>query len=418
MTTTDPASILQRLDADQRRELWASLALMHTPGIGLRRIRRLLSVFSSAFEAVSHPEKWRECCGIADEQRDLLMSGVWRKAAEAEWSSLKHSGCGVLLWTDPLYPPCLRELPDAPVRLYTLGSVELLRNPCVAIVGSRRCSARAGEMTSLLAHELSSSGITIVSGLALGIDYYAHRGALTGIGSTIAVLGAGLNILYPRQNEALRRSIEENGLILSEYAPDTLPIPQHFPVRNRIISGLSLGVAVMEAALKSGSLVTARLALDQNRAIYAAVGDPDDEGTAGNRALISQGALPLESAADILRDLQPQLSAFLKRTAGQETEDDMLLPPELHLSASLREEVKKPHRQKKPDDQVLLELEKAETAAEKIGIFLRACGPASADDICLHLRMNAVEVGMSLTMMQMSDTIRLLFDNRYEWIEQ
>ena len=151
----------------------------------------------------------------------------------------------VLLWTDSRYPALLKELPDAPIRLYCQGDMSLLGNPCVSIVGTRTCSREGIRAAQSIASGLAASGITVVSGLAIGIDKQAHLAALDLPGGTIAVLGAGSDVCYPKENDGLRRSIIQRGLLISEYAPGTLPDPRHFPIRNRIISGLSLGVVVV-----------------------------------------------------------------------------------------------------------------------------------------------------------------------------
>ena len=164
--------------------------------------------------------------------------------------------------------------------------MSLLGNPCVSIVGTRTCSREGIRAAQAIASGLAASGITVVSGLAIGIDKQAHLAALDLPGGTIAVLGAGPDVCYPKENDGLRRSIIQRGLLISEYAPGTLPDPRHFPIRNRIISGLSLGVVVVEAALRSGSLITARLALEQNRAVYAVPGGIGSKYAEGCQKLI------------------------------------------------------------------------------------------------------------------------------------
>ena len=232
-------------------------------------------------------------------------SEKWREPARKEWDATRKLAGTVLLWTDSRYPALLKDLPDAPIRLYCQGDMSLLGNPCVSIVGTRTCSREGIRAAQAIASGLAASGITVVSGLAIGIDKQAHLAALDLPGGTIAVLGAGPDVCYPKENDGLRRSIIQRGLLISEYAPGTLPDPRHFPIRNRIISGLSLGVVVVEAALRSGSLITARLALEQNRAVYAVpggIGSKYAEGCRSSSVMARNRSSPF---SDILSDLSP-----------------------------------------------------------------------------------------------------------------
>ncbi len=306
---------LGALDAASRAEFWAALALSHTTGIGPRNRKRLLDTFGSALEAVRHPEQWR-AAGLREELIHAFRSEKWREPARKEWNATRVLAGTVLLWTDPRYPARLRELPDAPVRLYCRGDLSLLANPCVSIVGTRLCSKDGIRSAQALAGGLAASGVTVVSGLAVGIDRQAHLAALDLPGGTIAVLGAGPDICYPKKNNELRQKIADKGLLISEYAPGTLPDPRHFPIRNRIISGLSFGVVVVEAALRSGSLITARLALEQNRTVYAVPGTIGSKYAEGCQKLIRDGAQPVFSCADILADLSPQLRDGLYGKGG------------------------------------------------------------------------------------------------------
>ena len=237
---------LGALDAASRAEFWAALALSHTDGLGARSRKRLLDAFGSAFEAVRRANGWREA-GLREDLIREFRSEKWREPARKEWDATRKLTGTVLLWTDSRYPALLKELPDAPIRLYCQGDMSLLGNPCVSIVGTRTCSREGIRAAQAIASGLAASGITVVSGLAIGIDKQAHLAALDLPGGTIAVLGAGSDVCYPKENDGLRRSIIQRGLLISEYAPGTLPDPRHFPIRNRIISGLSLGVVVVEA---------------------------------------------------------------------------------------------------------------------------------------------------------------------------
>ena len=299
-------SALGRLKETERTEYWASLALRHTPHLGARSIRRLLGYFGSAHEAIQRVESWPEA--EVDLRRAVgLRNDSWRSTARPEWDAAQQLPGSILLWTDPAYPPLLRELPDAPLMLYALGNVRLLAGPCLAVVGKRQCSPEGLRSATYFASSLAEAGVTIVSGLARGVDQAAHRAALGKPGGTIAVLGTGVDIPYPKGAEDLYQALREQDLIVSEFAPGTLPAPANFPIRNRIISGLSLGVLVTEAAPRSGSLITARLALEQNRSVYAVPGALGAQKSQGCQELIRQGAKSAFAASDIIEDMFPHL---------------------------------------------------------------------------------------------------------------
>jgi DNA processing protein len=214
-----------------------------------------------------------------------------------------RTGMGVLPWNDPRYPPALTTIEDGPPALWYRGRIEALEAPGVAIVGSRAASAAGMETAARLAADLAARGVCVVSGLARGIDSAAHRGALSA-GATVAVLGSGLDRIYPAEHRTLARQIESSGLLLSEYPPGTAPLPFHFPLRNRLISGLSLAVVVIEAAEKSGSLITAACALEQGREVMAVPGNVLGGRNTGGHALIRDGARIVESADDIVAELR------------------------------------------------------------------------------------------------------------------
>ena len=307
------------LDEAGRAELWAALALRHSPGIGPRTVRRLLAGFGSALSAVQAANgggrEWAQA-GVRPHMAAPVAEGRWRESARQEWDAVRGCRCAILLWTDPRYPARLREVPDAPAVLYCRGDASLLANHAVAVVGSR-LSSRAGRgVAADIAYSLSSAGVTVVSGLARGIDREAHVAALEEVGSTIGVLGTGIDVVYPPEHADVFERMESTGLLLSEYAPGTLPLPGHFPVRNRIISGLSVGVLVVEAAARSGSLITARLALEQGREVYAVPGPATAQYTCGCRGLIEQGARPVSTAEEMLADLAPVLGMELAALAA------------------------------------------------------------------------------------------------------
>lgn len=222
---------------------------------------------------------------------------------EEEWKKIKDSGIGVLSMDDPCYPSLLKETYLPPAVIYTDGEFreEELR---VAMVGSRKSTLYGHEAARKLAGELATMGITIVSGMAMGIDTKAHQGALDVGGRTVAVLGSGVDVCYPAQNRRLKENITRHGVVISEFPPGTTPIPQNFPQRNRIISGISLGTIVVEAMEKSGALITADFALEQGREVFAVPGNINSPYSRGCNRLIKQGAKLVETVDDILEELE------------------------------------------------------------------------------------------------------------------
>jgi len=225
---------------------------------------------------------------------------------------------------DERYPAWLRAIPDPPAVLYCDGQIELQDRQAVAIVGTRQATPYGLRITETLARELSQVGFTIVSGLARGIDAAAHRAALAAGGRTLAVLGCGLDVAYPSEHASLQAEITGSGAVLSEFAPGTPPRPSHFPQRNRIISGLSLGVVVVEADEHSGSLITARLALEQGREVFAVPGPIDAPLSRGPHGLIKQGAKLVETVDDIVEELLPQIER--PRRASKSSEKVLAVP--------------------------------------------------------------------------------------------
>ena len=229
-----------------------------------------------------------------------------RAVAEAVKAQDRAKALGLSLVTvaDDEYPGLLAQLPDPPLALWTVGSVSCLAQPAVAIVGSRNASPAGAETARRLARGLASAGLVVVSGLARGIDAAAHRGALDGRGPTVGVVGCGLDVTYPRDHGALAAEIRTSGCLVSELPPGTPPLPRHFPLRNRIISGLSSAVVVVEASERSGSLITARMALEQGRDVLAVPGNVVSGCHRGCHALIKDGARLVETVEDILEEIR------------------------------------------------------------------------------------------------------------------
>jgi DNA processing protein len=286
-------------------ELGAWLRLLETPGIGRDSARKLLSAFGSP-EAVfrANPDAWRHIVGetVADALGKPAPLLEALTAMTFEWLGAAPALRRVITLGDSIYPQALLETADPPLLLYAQGRAEQLLVPSMAIVGSRNPTPQGVDNARAFAEHLSQSGLAIVSGLALGVDAAAHEGALLGPSGTVAVVGTGLDQFYPKRNAKLAQRIATEALILSEYSLGTPPLPAHFPVRNRIIAGLTRGTLVVEAALQSGSLITARLAAEAGRDVYAIPGSIHSPQSRGCHALIKQGAKLVDKAEDILED--------------------------------------------------------------------------------------------------------------------
>ena len=279
---------------------WLQLTL--TPGLGPASLRALLQKYGLP-EAVLERRRTELAQHIPHEALAALDSQAVAAAVERaqQWASVP--GHHVITLADEAYPRGLRQIADPPALLYAIGQAALLRSPALAVVGSRNATAQGERNAESFARALSDAGLTIVSGLAMGIDAAAHRGGLAGAGSTIAVLGTGIDTVYPRRNTELAAQIAARGLLLSEFPLGTPPAAHNFPRRNRLISGLSQGCLVIEAALASGSLITARSAADQGREVFALPGSIHSPLSKGCHALIKAGAKLVESAEDVLAEL-------------------------------------------------------------------------------------------------------------------
>ena len=297
------------MSPDGRIQAWAALASIE--GLGASGLHALLSAFGSV-EAILEASVATVSLHIPAHLAEAIRAGGDRDAVAriVEWGA--QPGNHLLTWDDPRYPQALLQIGEAPPLLYYKGRTELLNSPSLAIVGSRNASPAGIRIAEDFAETLSSAGLTIVSGLALGIDAAAHRGGLRSgalAASTIAVIGTGIDRIYPAANKALAHQIAVNGGILSEFALGAPPAKAHFPQRNRLISGLAKGVLVVEAALESGSLITARLAGEQGREVFAIPGSIHSPFSKGCHKLIKQGAKLVESTQDILEELQISVKA-------------------------------------------------------------------------------------------------------------
>jgi DNA processing protein len=286
------------------------LTLYFTPGLGTAGCKKLVDWFGSPERALKASRKeLSELKGLREKGLDSLRDAEPRRAAEMELRRAHGLGLTIICLDDQEYPEWLRHIPNQPVILYIKGDPTALAEPGISIVGSRAASSYGLQMAETLARQLASQGITVISGLAQGIDSAAHRGALKGGGRTVGVLGCGLDLIYPPENRDLFEIIPTSGALVSEYPLGTRPDGFRFPARNRIISGLSRGVVVVEASMKSGSLITAELALEQGREVFAVPGRADSLKSAGCHHLLQQGAKLVISAADIVGEFGAMQSA-------------------------------------------------------------------------------------------------------------
>jgi DNA processing protein len=295
-------------------EFAAWFRLAETPGLSRAAARALLAAFGSPEAAVgAAPPQWRAVAGdaaasaLAATPVDLAA----RRDAAAAWRRADPAHHVVVLG-DPGYPTSLLGTADPPLMLYVQGEVRALQGDAIAVVGSRNPTAQGVDNAREFARFLSDAGLTVVSGLALGIDAAAHRGALAGATPTVAVVGTGVDRVYPSRHRDLAHRIAERGAIVSEFSPGMPPLKENFPQRNRIIAGLTRGTLVVEAALRSGSLITARLAAEAGREVFAVPGSIHAPQSRGCHWLIKQGAKLVDSAADILEELAPHAGPAAK----------------------------------------------------------------------------------------------------------
>jgi len=293
---------------DHIRDLAAWIDLSLVPGLGPANFRALLSAFGLPEKVLAAaPDQLRKV--VPGVLVNAIGNGNRSKDVQAALDWLAQPGNHVLTLADAAYPPRLFDLADPPPVLYVRGSLQLLAAPSIAIVGSRNATPGGIDNAERFARALSASGIAIVSGLALGIDAAAHRGALAGRGSTIAVMGTGMDTIYPKRNEKIGGEIAAGGAIISEFPLGTAPLAGNFPRRNRLIAGLCRGVLVVEAALASGSLITARLAAEIGRDVFAIPGSIHSPVSRGCHALIKQGAKLVESVEDVLEEAATDTSS-------------------------------------------------------------------------------------------------------------
>lgn len=362
------------------------IALNMTPGVGPRAAARLLERFGSAEGVFGALRSELERLRLRPEAVESIALRDRHEEAARELERVRElEGADVLVLDDGAYPQLLREIPDPPITLYVRGRwAECLEAPCVAIVGSRRSSTYGQNVALSLARDLASRGVTIVSGLARGIDAAAHRGALEASGRTVAVLGTGLDEVYPRDHRRLADEVlEKGGALVTQFPLGTPPVAENFPYRNRIISGLSLGVVVVEAAENSGSLITARLALEQGREVYAVPGNITSRNSFGSNYLIKgAGAKLVQAWQDVAAEFPPDIAAAL-------------LPPE----------PRKGSRRSDPDAALPADLSDTERAVLKL---LSADEPAHIDALAESSGLAVQELSGLLLALEMRELIRQL----------
>ena len=287
------------------------LALARVEGLGVRGAHKLLSRFGSPHAAYMASLTEIEGSGLPAPVCQAIFAQRGVKEAEKEIQEVEKLGCRLVAFANDDYPPLLREIPDPPLVLYVRGEVASLSQPAVAIVGSRKPSVYGLQIARKLARDLAERKVVIVSGMARGIDSAAHHGALEGKGKTVAVQGRGIDGIYPAENKRLAEKIVESGAVISEFPIGTSPSPENFPIRNRIISGLALGVMIVEAAEYSGSLITARLALEQNREVFAVPGNVTSPQSFGPNHLIKQGAKLVDQWMDVIEEFPADIRVQL-----------------------------------------------------------------------------------------------------------
>jgi len=294
------------LDAREQKYL---AALYSIPGMGQRTVKLLVDYFQSPEYAWQGKKHWQNVPGLAENRLEAVLEHSREVDLERVWDTFDRSQAQIVTLNDPGYPHLLKNIFDPPFLLYLRGELPRESDICIGMVGARRASAYGRQMAQELAQGLAQHGVWVISGMARGIDTYSHLGSIRNKGKTVAVLGSGIDVVYPRENKDLFRQICASGGVISELPLGAQPLAQHFPARNRIISGLSQGVVVVEAAEKSGALITVDFALEQGRDVFAVPGPVTSPLSRGTHRLIRQGAKLVEKAEDILeeyREVSPE----------------------------------------------------------------------------------------------------------------
>jgi DNA processing protein len=288
------------------------LALTLTPGLGAMRARRLVEHFGNADGVLRASLTELEAAGLLAVSAQSLGTGKSLELAQQELARANAGGIKVLALDDPAYPPHLKEIYDPPLVLYVRGNAETLSQPGIAVIGTRHPTPYGTGMAERLACDLAARGLVIISGMARGVDTAGHRGAISAKGKTVAVFGTGIDIIYPKENSRLADQVLAfGGAVISEFPIGTTPFAQNFPIRNRIISGMSVGVLVVEAAEYSGTRITSRCALEQNRDVFAVPGNVTNKNSWGPNTLIKQGAKLVATWEDVWEELPNEVRLAL-----------------------------------------------------------------------------------------------------------
>ena len=317
--------------ASYQATYWLALAL--TTGLGPTRIKKLIEHYGTAERVFQASLTELEATGMRAVSAQSIATGKSLELAQQECANAAETGARIISLSDPEYPLRLKEIYDPPIVLFVKGSVEVLAQPGIAMVGTRHPTPYGSGMAERLSTDLAARCLVIISGLARGIDTSSHRGAVAAKGKTVAVLGTGIDVMYPKENSRLAEQIVVlGGALISEFPVGTHPAPQNFPIRNRIISGMSAGVLVVEAAEYSGTRITSRLALEQNRDVYAVPGNVTNKNSWGPNTLIKQGAKLVATWEDVWEELPSDVQAaltVLQPNESTEPETASLFPDEV-----------------------------------------------------------------------------------------
>jgi DNA processing protein len=367
---------------DDKVPYW--LALARVDGLGVRGAHKLIEYLGSP-EAVYHASLTElEGCGLPPRVAQAIFAQAGLKEAEQEIDAAEKADYRLVTYAGEGYPRLLQEIGDPPLVLYVRGDLSVLSQHAVAIVGTRRPTAYGSSVAHRLACDLAQRQLVIISGLARGIDSAAHRGALEAKGKTVAVLGSGVDVTYPRENKRLAEQVVESGALISEFPLGTAPTPENFPIRNRIISGLALGALIVEAAEYSGSLITARLASEQNREVYAVPGNITSAQSFGPNLLIKQGAKLVDQWLDVIEEFPAEVRM-------------QLLPPSdaSEMAAAGQRTTSLLDQGLEPDQKVVFEV-------------LRADEPLFVDSICGSVSLPQPRVLAALLALEMSGLVKQL----------
>jgi DNA processing protein len=316
---------------------WLALAL--TQGLGPTRIKKLIEHFGTAERVFQASLTELEAMGMRAVSAQSIATGKSLELAQQECVKAVEARARIISLSDPEYPSRLKEIYDPPVILFVKGNVEVLAQPGIAMVGTRHPTPYGSGMAERLSTDLAARGLVIISGLARGVDTASHRGAVAAKGKTVAVLGTGIDVMYPRENSRLAEQIVAlGGALISEFPVGTSPTPQNFPIRNRIISGMSAGVLVVEAAEYSGTRITSRCALEQNRDVYAVPGNVTNKNSWGPNTLIKQGAKLVATWEDVWEELPTDVQATLSAMQNES--------PASETASLFPDEVTSPHEKK------------------------------------------------------------------------